>query len=614
MDITIEKVKEEECTIEIDLESKEIKEIIEFSPAIKNMLVNEFKPEISDELYSILKFLSLDKKKLGGLYDIKSDYLIYQSVLMTGNYELIKSIKDPDLRLKAFSSGLKNWSWSKILGNFMEQDYKFLGIYLDENNQTLLGYLISILYFSKAIKLLDLYEKNECDLIKPGNIDNNGDTELLICLKAKGAMNQQRGKKKELIKKLIRLSDNLNHFDKNERNLLYYLFSYQEFCEIREMFCGQNTYDILVEMLKKIGEFERVYHYKYNHGPLLYLLCESNCVSFDDTREKLIEFLLENENININYKRFFHDDDGSTAFSMIVQGCHKMKILNQFLDYERNGEKIDVNEKYEKGYLIVKFLTRLREKEWLYMKLLDRGLDIFHIDSDGNNVLMYALRDNLPRVVMRLIEMGSKIDIVNKNGSTALKYLSMFSTDRKLALDIGRIIINNYLVNNPELIGKEDKNPFEIDNFKYTPLMEAICRRLFELANEILNYKECNVGYYYKGKCALSCAIDINNKDLALRIAKMRMEPFDCNPYVDYESNPKIDEYHTATNNLVLDAMNKEMSDVAIEILKHLKMSIELKPKVYKELYRKFSRESDVSSKELFAFLNSQQSSYCSIC
>lgn len=162
--------------------------------------------------------------------------------------------------------------------------------------------------------------------------------------------------------------------------------------------------------------------------------------------EEMAKFLLKN---NADATIESRDTDG-------------LSTLHWAIDYEWNdvvGElltkDVDVNSfsSASGNNILISALMNNGIKQDVIVKIIEKGADINYINpKDGNNALMWVCERNFVNVAMKLVSKGANVNILSKNGSTALSFAAANkSCDTKL---IDFLVQNGAKINIDEKYGR----------------------------------------------------------------------------------------------------------------------------------------------------------------
>lgn len=216
------------------------------------------------------------------------------------------------------------------------------------------------------------------------------------------------------------------------------LGSQQQFLEIEEL--SKNFLDLIknkkwftAKALLEVNTY--LSSIIYENGPALLLiirkLAENPQLLNDNNLKKLISFLLENINYNINAI----DDFGNTALHYIFQIKNEDSILNEWIKMllEKGATFKMLTLKSEKNEL-AKGITKIQDTFWDYLEKCDLNSIIRTVDKnpwlltclrdDKSTPLVYIMkliRNKLTKENELIIKDGAKINVV-KNKYELLKY------------------------------------------------------------------------------------------------------------------------------------------------------------------------------------------------
>lgn len=231
------------------------------------------------------------------------------------------------------------------------------------------------------------------------------------------------------------------------------------------------------------------------------LACEFNM-------ESIAEYIYN----TMGYRYLLFEKDNNNNDAMVFICKHKMKKMFEYVRAKKTRHiEINVIE-----YAELEKVNNNNETLFIIIcknKLNTFGLDLLkdnfdynleYQDNEGNTALMYAIKNNLINLSVKLIKKMKNINQQNNDNESAI-LLSCANNLTKVSI---------------ELLKNKKIDLTKIDNNKCTPLIYASMGNNLQIVTEIIK-KECNISQIdFQREDALSSAILNNNETIALLIAE----------------------------------------------------------------------------------------------
>lgn len=163
------------------------------------------------------------------------------------------------------------------------------------------------------------------------------------------------------------------------------------------------------------------------------LLCEAvrwqkeHFVCPDEDRDVIKAMLDMGTNVNaVDNDEFYYDDPGCPPI-ILAAARNKIKVVTLLLD---RGADIETRDKWDKKNPLL--VAAFHGHNEIVDLLLQRKAKV-NVDCFGETALMFAARNKHVETVKKLVAAGININIVNKDGRTALE---MVTTDKRFLLTL----------------------------------------------------------------------------------------------------------------------------------------------------------------------------------
>ncbi|MCY3975095.1 MAG: ankyrin repeat domain-containing protein [Simkaniaceae bacterium] len=305
----------------------------------------------------------------------------------------------------------------------------------------------------------------------------------------------------------------------------------------------------------------------WGHTPL-------TVVAGKSSREKIVEKLLES-GADVNCV----DDQGDTPLTRACQaGC--TEIVRKFLEV---GARVDYVHPFSRWTALM-YATEQGHTEIVAI-LIEARADLRHIDRDGRNVLVYAVKKGRLEIVKQLCRANHEYNFINStdcDGFTPLMY-AVDTDDAEIAI-VEKLLKYDADVNQPDCVGRTPliattkrgrsdivKRLLKVkalvvdraDRDGWTPLMFAVEQGDIDIVRALLQRRADPNRHDHKGVTPLIIAAKLGRKDIAEELVGCGADPLHADD----------------TNNTALDWARKESHGETIALLEQARATWEQKGK-----------------------------------